>query len=118
MKEFPAYDALKFLVGRKVSNIIFQPFSIDIGFDDNSFLVVEHLLEHFDDNGSGQILYIKKGFGPVRLHKIVGREVAEVDRQPFSLAIRFANGHLLKVISIPGPLESGHISREGDVLAF
>jgi hypothetical protein len=99
-------------------HIVFQPYSVDITFDDNSVLVVEHSLEHISRGGDCLRLDIQHGFGPTNLHQLVGRKIARIDRDPFLLAIAFEDGQALKVLSKPGPLESGHLFRGGDVSVF
>jgi hypothetical protein len=118
MKEFPEQAELQFLVGRSVSNVIFQPYSIDITFDDNSYIVAEHLLEYVGQHGAVERLNPQEGFGATALHSIVTRVVTSVIRQPFSLTLRFDNGHSLNVLSIPGRYESGQIWTRGDYFVF
>jgi hypothetical protein len=118
MKEFPEESELQFFVGLRVGNIIFQPYSIDVTFDDNTYLVAEGILEHVDQNGVIERLEPKKGFGATTLHRIVDKLVILIVRKPWSLEFRFENGHSLAVISIPGPIESGHISHAGDMFVF
>jgi hypothetical protein len=118
MKEFPEQALLQFLVGRTVGNVVFQPYSIDFTLDDNSYLVVEHLLEYVGQHGAVERLNPQEGFGATALHRIVSRVVTSVVREPFSLTLHFDNGHSLKVHSIPGRYESGHISGNGDYFVF
>ena len=118
MKEFPEQALLQFLVGRTVGNVVFQPYSIDFSLDDNSYLVVEHLLEYVGQHGAVERLNPQEGFGATALHRIVSRVVTSVVREPFSLTLHFDNGHSLKVHSIPGRYESGHISGNGDYFVF
>jgi len=118
VKQFPDAEALRFLLGVGVSNITFQPFSIDILFDEGTILVVEHSLEYADETGRVQTLDIQKGFGPTALHRIVGGVISAVSREPFLLTIDFSNGRRLKIKSVPGGLESGHISSQGEIWVF
>lgn len=118
MKEFPDQTTLRFLIGIRVANVVFQPYSIDVRFDDGTLLVTEHLIEHVDQNGRSRKLDIQKGFEATELHKIVDRQVVSIIRAPFSLTLHFDNGHALTVISLPGPLESGHIWRGEDLFVF
>jgi hypothetical protein len=118
MKEFPDQETLGFLVGLRVANVVLQPYSIDIRFDDQTILVVEHLIEHVDENGNSQRMDIQEGFGTTALHKIVDKQVVSIVRVPFSLALHFDNEHTITVVSRPGPLESGHIWRDQDLFVF
>ncbi len=118
MREFPEYEYLEFMIGCTISNVILQPYTIDFTFDDNTFLTVEVFLEHIDENGCSQLLDIQKGYGPISLHKIVNCEIVRIERDPLLLTIYFKNDHVLKIISVPGPLESGHFNRHGEVAIF
>jgi hypothetical protein len=94
MKEVPPLDQLNFLIGLHVSNVIFQPFSIDIGFDGGTFLVCEHELEHYGPDGVSGRINIQNGFGAVALHKIVGCQVAKIERASFSFELYFDDKQL------------------------
>jgi hypothetical protein len=118
MKEFPHESELQFFVGLRVGNVIFQPYSIDITFDDHTYLVTESILEHVDPNGVIEKLEPKKGFGATTLHMIVDKLVVLVIGKAWSLQLRLENGHSLTVFSVPGPVESGHISHAGDMFVF
>jgi hypothetical protein len=85
-----------------VSNVTFQPFSIDVAFDDNSYLVAEHVLEHVDDRGVSEVLEPQKGHGATTLHKIVNALVTSSERERFAWMLKFESGHRIKIKSIPG----------------
>ncbi len=118
MNEFPSEKDLAFLNGLVVCNVILHPYSIDFTFDDGTFLVVEHELEHIHDNGRCDRFDIQKGFGPVDLHKVVNRQIVGYEREPLQLTVRFDNGHSLRIISILGPYESGHFTRRDGLWLF
>lgn len=119
MQEFPAEDVLGFLIALEVANVIFQPYSIDIGFTDGTYLVCEHKIEYVGEDGaSHQIDIQKRRLGPVCLHEFVGRHIEGIVRDSFLLTLRFNGDWMLKIYSIPGPLESGHFSHAGEVIVF
>ncbi|WP_119391363.1 hypothetical protein [Taklimakanibacter lacteus] len=118
MNEFPSAIDVQFLKGLRVSCLIFQPYAVEITFDDGSSLVSEHLIEYSPVAGEVQVLDIQKGFDHVSIHRIVDRRIADIRREPFDLSLHFEDGQTLKVISKPGPLESGHLSHGGVTIVF
>ena len=118
MKAFPETGELKFLLGLTVRNAILQPYSIDFTFDDGTFLIVEEGLEHVYEDGRSYWLNPQEEYGPVDLHRIVNRQIVSLEREPFMLTLTFDNGHMMRIISTPGIYESGHFSRQGDVVVF
>jgi hypothetical protein len=118
MKEFPTLEELQFLVGLRVANVIFMPFSIGIGFDDSSFLVCEDCLEHTDADGKIQVLDIHQRFEVTSLHRIVDRQIVSIRRSPFTLTLVFEDNQAVNIISVKGPYESGNLTHNGSILVF
>lgn len=118
MNEFPPYEALEFFIGLRVSNVIFQPYSVDFTFDDGTRLVCEHNVEHCDTAGRRQVLDIQKGFDTVALHNVVDRRIVRIVRDAFSLCFTFDDGQKVKISSLPGEFESGHIWHAGELQVF
>jgi len=118
MQEFPGTTELQFPLGLRVSGLIFQPFSMEVIFDAGTSLVSEHSLEYEPANGEPEILDIQKGLDKTSIHKIVDHQIVCFERTPFSLSLLFDDGQKLRVISVPGPLESGHFSRGKTLLIF
>ncbi len=118
MREFPTEDTLQFLVGLTVSQVVLQPYSVDINFVDFTSLVIEHRLQFIDACGNKEFLEIQEGINLTRLHKIVRSSITAIAREPYCLSLTFDNKHTLSIFSEDGYLESGHINRSGDVIVF
>lgn len=72
MKPFPAADHLGFFLGARVSNVILQPFSIDIRFTDGeTLLVAEHIVEYRDEDCRVWHHDIQHGVGLIAFHGLI-----------------------------------------------
>ncbi|HTN98133.1 MAG TPA: hypothetical protein VL101_14265 [Nordella sp.] len=118
MIEFPELEALKFLSGLRITDVVLQPFSIVINLEDSSFIVCEHIVEQRNARGDVDTLDIQIGYDRTSLQKIVDRRIVRFERDDFYLTLHFADGQWLRIVSKAGPLESGHISHRGVLFVF
>jgi hypothetical protein len=119
MHPFPSKETLSFLVGLELSNVVLQPYSLDFQFTDGTWLMAEYRVE-YANRDEITVHNIQDDLGPITFHPLIrGQErVLAIDVSGDRLSLIFAGGRKMTVVSNFGPYESGHITRNDQLIVF
>lgn len=120
MHPFPPQSTLEVFRGDAIIQVWLDPYGVRFLFESERQIYAEERIVQIEPDGTEWPCECEGHHGaPVVFHRLLYRQIVDVERSELRLTLRMDSGHALAIYSELGHYESGHfIWRVGDITVF
>jgi len=118
MYEFPPATDLQFLLGKAISHVSLDPYSIYFRLG-TAQITSEDKIEYIDAAGVHRLYDCQTYRGQaLHLQNLLEHRISLIESENLCLSLTFENGAILRIFSEIGRYECGHIGYENRLIIF